>query len=95
MISGADPTGLVLALWLTRTGVRVRTIDKVAEPGTTSRGVALHAFAWRDEMRAAGFAPDACYLVRPDGYVGCVDRGTGAERLARYLDTRRVRARAL
>src|SRR5262249_54870285 len=35
--------GLVLALWLTRLGVRVRIIDKTAEPGTTSRAVAVQA----------------------------------------------------
>jgi 2-polyprenyl-6-methoxyphenol hydroxylase-like FAD-dependent oxidoreductase len=39
LIIGAGPTGLVLALWLTRLGVRVRIIDKTAEPGTTSRAV--------------------------------------------------------
>jgi 2-polyprenyl-6-methoxyphenol hydroxylase-like FAD-dependent oxidoreductase len=43
LISGAGPTGLVLALWLTRLGVRVRIIDKTAEPGTTSRAVAVQA----------------------------------------------------
>ena len=39
LIVGAGPTGLVLALWLTRLGVRVRIIDKTAEPGTTSRAL--------------------------------------------------------
>ncbi len=43
LIVGAGPTGLVLALWLTRLGVRVRLIDKTAEPGTTSRAVAVQA----------------------------------------------------
>ena len=43
MIAGAGPTGLVLALWLTRIGVKVRLIDKVAEPGTTSRALAVQA----------------------------------------------------
>jgi 2-polyprenyl-6-methoxyphenol hydroxylase-like FAD-dependent oxidoreductase len=43
LIIGAGPTGLVLALWLSRLGVRVRIIDKVAEPGTTSRAVAVQA----------------------------------------------------
>ncbi len=41
LIVGAGPTGLVLALWLTRLGVRVRIIDKTAEPGTTSRALAV------------------------------------------------------
>jgi 2-polyprenyl-6-methoxyphenol hydroxylase-like FAD-dependent oxidoreductase len=41
LIIGAGPTGLVLALWLTRLGVRVRIVDKTAEPGTTSRALAV------------------------------------------------------
>jgi 2-polyprenyl-6-methoxyphenol hydroxylase-like FAD-dependent oxidoreductase len=43
LIVGSGPTGLVLALWLTRLGVRVRIIDKTAEPGTTSRALAVQA----------------------------------------------------
>ena len=43
LIVGAGPTGLVLALWLTRLGVGVRIIDKSSEPGTTSRALAVQA----------------------------------------------------
>jgi 2-polyprenyl-6-methoxyphenol hydroxylase-like FAD-dependent oxidoreductase len=43
LIAGAGPTGLVLALWLTRLGVRVRIVDKTAEAGTTSRALAVQA----------------------------------------------------
>src|ERR1700760_3008318 len=43
LIVGAGPTGLVLAIWLTRQGVSVRIIDKTAEPGTTSRALAVQA----------------------------------------------------
>ena len=43
LIAGAGPTGLVLALWLTKLGVKVRIIDKTAEPGTTSRALAVQA----------------------------------------------------
>jgi len=43
LIVGAGPTGLVLALWLTRQGVRVHIIDKTSEPGTTSRALAVQA----------------------------------------------------
>jgi 2-polyprenyl-6-methoxyphenol hydroxylase-like FAD-dependent oxidoreductase len=43
LIVGAGPTGLVLALWLARLGVAVRIIDKTAEPGTTSRALAVSA----------------------------------------------------
>jgi 2-polyprenyl-6-methoxyphenol hydroxylase-like FAD-dependent oxidoreductase len=43
LIVGAGPTGLVLALWLTKLGVNVRVVDKTAEPGTTSRALAVQA----------------------------------------------------
>jgi len=43
LITGAGPTGLVLALWLTRLGIGVRIIDKTAEAGTTSRALAVQS----------------------------------------------------
>ena len=43
LVIGAGPTGLILALWLTKLGVKLRIIDKTAEPGTTSRALAIHA----------------------------------------------------
>lgn len=43
LIVGAGPTGLVLALWLKRLGVRVRILDKTNEAGTTSRALAVQA----------------------------------------------------
>jgi 2-polyprenyl-6-methoxyphenol hydroxylase-like FAD-dependent oxidoreductase len=43
LVAGAGPTGLVLALWLTRLGVRVRIIDRAPEPGQTSRALAVAA----------------------------------------------------
>jgi 2-polyprenyl-6-methoxyphenol hydroxylase-like FAD-dependent oxidoreductase len=43
LIIGAGPTGLVLALWLTKFGIKVRLIDKTAQPGTTSRALAVQA----------------------------------------------------
>lgn len=43
LIAGAGPTGLVLALWLTKLGVPVRIVDKLAQPSTTSRALAVHA----------------------------------------------------
>lgn len=43
LIIGAGPTGLVLALWLSKLGVRVRIIDKTSTPGTTSRALAVQA----------------------------------------------------
>ncbi len=43
LVVGAGPTGLVLALWLTKLGARVRVVDKTGEPGTTSRALAIQA----------------------------------------------------
>jgi len=43
LIVGSGPTGLVLALWLTKLGAKVRIIDKTAEPGTTSRALGIQA----------------------------------------------------
>ena len=43
LIVGAGPTGLVLALCLTRLGVKVRIVDKTDRPGTTSRALAVQA----------------------------------------------------
>ncbi|MEK1834454.1 FAD-dependent oxidoreductase [Pseudomonas sp. NPDC089918] len=43
LIIGAGPTGLVLALWLSKLGIRVRIIDKTSTPGTTSRALAVQA----------------------------------------------------
>jgi len=43
LVIGAGPTGLVLALWLTRMGVRVRIVDRADHAGTTSRAVGVQA----------------------------------------------------
>jgi 2-polyprenyl-6-methoxyphenol hydroxylase-like FAD-dependent oxidoreductase len=43
LIVGAGPTGLVLGNWLARLGMQIRIVDKAAEPGTTSRALAVHA----------------------------------------------------
>ncbi len=43
LIIGAGPTGLVLALWLSRLGVRFRIIDRAAEPGVASRALGVQA----------------------------------------------------
>jgi len=43
LIAGAGPTGLVLALWATRQGLRVRILDRSDGPGKTSRAMAVQA----------------------------------------------------
>ncbi len=63
LIVGAGPTGLVLALWLTKIGIKVRLIDKTSGPGTTSRAIVVHArtlefyrqLGIADEVVAQGF----------------------------------------
>lgn len=58
LVAGAGPTGLVLALWLTKLGVRVRVIDKTAGPGLTSRAMAVHARTL-EFHRQLGFGDEA------------------------------------
>ena len=43
LIVGAGPTGLTAALELSRLGVPVRIIDKLAKPATTSRAIGIQA----------------------------------------------------
>lgn len=43
LIVGAGPTGLALAIWLTKQNVNVRIIDKAAKVATTSRALAVQA----------------------------------------------------
>jgi len=58
LIVGAGPTGLNLALWLTRLGISVRIVDNSAGPGETSRAVAVHARTL-EFYRQLGFAEKA------------------------------------
>jgi hypothetical protein len=60
----------------------------------SQRGLPLHAFDWRSQMADAGFARDAAYVVRPDGYVGLADPRTDGPTLAAYLDARGLRPAA-
>jgi hypothetical protein len=55
------------------------------------RQLPLHVFDWRPEMQTAGFARNALYLVRPDGYVALADGDANAVRLKSYLDARSLR----
>ena len=43
LIVGAGPTGLVLALWLSKQGIAVRIIDKNTESSQSSRALGIHA----------------------------------------------------
>ncbi len=43
LVVGAGPTGLVLALWLVKAGVKVRIVDAAEGPGETSRAMGVQA----------------------------------------------------
>ncbi len=70
LIVGGGPTGLVLALWLSHLGVRVRVVDQTAAPGTTSRALAVQArtlelyrpFGLADEVVNRGVRVEAINL---------------------------------
>jgi len=81
LIVGAGPTGLVLALWLTRMGARVRIVDKTAEPGTTSRALAVQARTL-ELYRQAGLS-DA--VVSGGHRVAAVNLWASSRRVARAV----------
>jgi 2-polyprenyl-6-methoxyphenol hydroxylase-like FAD-dependent oxidoreductase len=55
LVIGAGPSGLVLAVWLARLGVRVRIVDRLAAPETTSRAIGVQARTL-EFYRQIGFA---------------------------------------
>lgn len=57
LIVGAGPTGLVLALQLTRMGIAVRIVDQTEGVQTTSRALAVHARTL-EFYRQMGFAEE-------------------------------------
>jgi 2-polyprenyl-6-methoxyphenol hydroxylase-like FAD-dependent oxidoreductase len=59
LIVGAGPTGLSLALWLTRLGIAVRIIDENAGPGETSRAFFVQARTL-EQYDQIGIADAAC-----------------------------------
>lgn len=64
LVVGAGPTGLVLALWLTRLGVRVRIVDRAPEPGQTSRAIGVQARTL-EQYCQLGFARDVVSAGKP------------------------------
>ncbi|MCC2970989.1 FAD-dependent monooxygenase [Massilia sp. IC2-476] len=48
-------------------------------------GMILREFDWRQEHEEAGFARNAGYLLRPDGYVALCDPGASAQALEDYF----------
>src|SRR5215813_11325575 len=80
LIVGAGPTGLMLALWLARLGVRVRIIDKTHGPGTTSRALVVHARTL-EFYRQLGLAEEAIANGVPFAAINLWARGEKAARV--------------
>jgi 2-polyprenyl-6-methoxyphenol hydroxylase-like FAD-dependent oxidoreductase len=80
LVVGAGPTGLVLALWLKRLGLAVRIIDQTAEPGTTSRALAVHARTL-ELYRPMGLADEAVERGRKIAAINFWVRGHHAARV--------------
>jgi 2-polyprenyl-6-methoxyphenol hydroxylase-like FAD-dependent oxidoreductase len=80
LIAGAGPTGLVLALWLTRLGVRVRIFDKALEPGQTSRALGVQARTL-EQYRQLGLAQ---HLVDHGLIMAALNYWVGGKRQAHF-----------
>ena len=79
--------------WLTDIAWQVHvygTVRPGLETWCAHRGIGLHRYDWCDACQAAGFARDAAYLVRPDGYVALADRAAQAERFEEWFASRGV-----
>lgn len=74
LIAGAGPTGLMLALWLTRLGVRVRIADPKPGPVRETRAIAVQArtLEFYDQL---GLGAEAMTLGRPFGAFNLFVRG--------------------
>lgn len=51
-----------------------------------SQSLELHEFAWKAQMKDAGFKQDALYLIRPDGHVGLASEKQWLRVLKAYLE---------
>ena len=57
--------------------------------GNAVEGVPTHLFPWTEDAEKAGLKQDACYLVRPDGYIALADAKLDRDRIQTYLKTAR------
>lgn len=92
LIIGAGPTGLVLALWLTKAGIPFRLIDRKAGPGEGSRAMAVQARTLEfyrqleiaDDVIAAGFHLDHLHLRNRSGEIATVPLGEVGKGISPY-----------
>src|SRR4051794_3675985 len=64
LVIGAGPSGLALALWLARRGIRARIIERERTPPATSRAIAVQARTL-ELYRQLGIAEPAIARGRP------------------------------
>src|SRR5437773_12186652 len=81
LVVGAGPTGLALALWLARLGIRVRVVDKSAGVAATSRALAVQARTL-ELYRQVGLAEEVVEAGLPLSAVNLWVRGRRAGRAA-------------
>lgn len=80
LVAGAGPTGLAMALWLSRLGVRFRIVDKASAPASETRALVVHARTL--ELYAqVGFASEA---IANGLEFRAVNLWAGGERAARF-----------
>src|ERR1700740_2774943 len=92
LIVGAGPTGLTLALWLTRLGIGVRIIDRSDGPGETSRALAVQARTLEfhrqlgivDDVLAAGVKIAHIAVRTPDGVAARLALSSFGKDLSHY-----------
>ncbi|KAG5979312.1 hypothetical protein E4U55_005316 [Claviceps digitariae] len=82
LIVGAGPTGLVLALWLSKLNLKVRIIDKAAQAATSTRAIVVHARTLElyDQFDAS-LAQELCEKAHPVDAFNIWVRGRRAFRL--------------
>jgi 2-polyprenyl-6-methoxyphenol hydroxylase-like FAD-dependent oxidoreductase len=92
LIVGAGPTGLVLALWLAKTGVPFRLIDRKAGPGEGSRALAVQArtlefyrqLGIADDVIAGGFRLERLHLRNRSREIATIPLGNVGKGLSPY-----------
>src|SRR5262245_56253616 len=92
LIVGAGPTGLVLALWLARTGTPFRLIDRKSGPGEGSRAMAVQArtlefyrqLGIADDVIAGGFRIERARLRNQSREIATVPLGQVGKGISPY-----------
>jgi 2-polyprenyl-6-methoxyphenol hydroxylase-like FAD-dependent oxidoreductase len=92
LIVGAGPTGLVLAVWLARTGTRFRIADKADGPGQASRAMVVQArtlefyrqLGFAEEIVAAGLRLKQIHLRQGDAEIATVKFGDIGTKISPY-----------